>query len=432
MNPNSGTTPARAYKYLSDPVHGFVAVPRETILPLIATAEMQRLRRICQLGVGHLIFPCAEHTRFTHALGTMALMQEVLQTLTEKGTPISSEEHAAALAAALLHDVGHSPFSHTLEFLLVHNTPHEAITCALIKRMAKQIGAPLGLALQMLEGTYERPFFRELISGQLDMDRLDYLRRDSHFTGVVEGRIGVERILKTMQVHPVEGGPDARIVIEFKGIYAVENVLIARRLMYWQVYLHKAVVAGDHVLRSALLRARHLIQAGNRHATEGMSPSLRFFLAQELRREDLNRDDVLAAFIRLDDADILYSLKRWSESSDAVLAELSRRFIVRDLFRCVFLETAPEAKEVDEWRGQVADYLRKADINDPDAVEYFLASGYSRHSAYADIEGTVRILNTDGIVRELSESTDTQAIDALTHFVEKPYVCFPKEASLPL
>ena len=432
MTSNVGAASLRAYKYLSDPVHGFVAVPRKAILPLIATAEVQRLRRIRQLGVGYLIFPSAEHTRFTHSLGTMALMQEVLQNLAAKGTPISSEEHEAALAAALLHDVGHCPFSHTLEFFLVRSTPHEIVTHALMKRMAARMGAPLDLAIQMIEGSYERWFFRELVSSQLDMDRLDYLRRDSHFTGVVEGRIGVERILKTMQVHPIEGGPGAKIAVEHKGIYAVENVLIARRLMYWQVYLHKAVVAGDHVLRFALTRARHLIESGNNHATDGVSPNLKFFLEHEVGTEDLNREDVLAAFIRLDDADILYSLKRWSGSSDAVLAELSRRFVARDLFRCVFLEAAPDANAIGEWREQVAVYLRKMGIDEPNMADYFLATGRSRHSAYERVEESVRILNSDGTVQELSESADTRAIDALTHFVEKPFVCYPKEVSLPL
>ncbi|HYG69503.1 MAG TPA: HD domain-containing protein, partial [Anaeromyxobacteraceae bacterium] len=242
-------------KLFNDPVHGFVSVPRGLILDLVETPAFQRLRRIRQLGLGFLVFPGAVHTRFEHALGAMALMQEALDTLREKGTFMATDEVEAALAAALLHDIGHGPFSHTLEEQLLPPGPdgrphhHERMSRALIRRLDRRFGGALGLTLEIFDGTYERPFFHTLVASQLDMDRLDYLRRDAFYTGVAEGVVGVERVLKTMRVHPERGGPDSRVVIEAKGAYAVENVILSRRLMFWQVYLHKTVIAADHLLR---------------------------------------------------------------------------------------------------------------------------------------------------------------------------------------
>ncbi len=422
------------YKQFSDVIHGFVGVPRKFLLPLVLTPEVQRLRRIRQLGVGHLVFPCAEHSRFTHAIGTMALMQDALRNLSEHGTPISAVEHRAALAAALLHDVGHGPYSHTLEFRLIAGITHESITHALVETLRDRIGAPLDLTLQMMAGTYERTFFHDLIAGQLDLDRLDYLRRDSHFTGVVEGRIGAGRILKTMRVHPRCGGPRSRVVILAKGIYAVENVLLARRLMYWQVYLHKTVVAGDQVLVSAIRRARANLARGHAAAVEGISPALHFFLASPPAPGPWDRPDVLEAFIALDDEDVLYSLKRWMASPDPILADLSRRFIQRDLFRCIFLAKIPGIEQSSQWKAQVGETLLRLRLSDPAHVEkdipYYFDTGYANHATYERRDGTIHILHADGCVHELSESADTRAIHALTQFAEKPYVCLPKESGI--
>ncbi len=422
------------YKQFSDPVHGFIAVPRALLLPLILTPEVQRLRRIRQLGVGYLVFPGGEHTRFTHALGAMALMQDTLASLAEKGTPISPEEHQAALAAALLHDVGHGPFSHTLEYELIDGFRHEAMSRALIVALNERFDGTLDLALDMFDGTYERPFFHQLVSSQLDMDRLDYLRRDSFYTGVVEGRVGAQRILRTMRVHPLDGGPDARIVIEAKGIYAVENFLIARRLMYWQVYLHKTVLAGDQVLRGAIHRARDHLRRGTLDAVEGVSPALRYFLNRPLDAGQIDQPDVLRAFCTLDDTDVLYSLKRWTNSPDPILADLSRRFIERDFFRCTFLPETPAEDQRAAWTYRVAEGLLKAGLTDAahaeDDAAYYLTFDLSRHSAYERIEGSICVMDDDGTVRELSETTDTAAIEALTSFVVKPYVCYPKEVNL--
>ena len=425
---------SETHKHFSDIIHGFVGVPREVLLPLVLTPDVQRLRRIRQLGVGYLVFPCAEHSRFTHALGTLALMQDVLQSFRSHGTPISDREYKAALAAALLHDIGHGPFSHTLEFRFIPGVSHESIGLALVRQLRDRVGEPLDLTIRMMQGTYERTFFHDLIDGQLDLDRLDYLRRDSHFTGVVEGRIGTDRIVKTMRVHPPQGGPDSRVVVMAKGVYAVENVLLARRLMYWQVYLHKTVVAGDRVLLAAMQRARAQLTAGNARATEGVSPALRYFLETPPDPKGWNQPEVLDAFIRMDDDDVLFSLKRWMHSPDAILADLSRRFIERDLFRCVYLEKTPSLSRRKLWQEQVAESLVRQGLSDPSRAEadaaYYFSVGNANHAAYERRGNRIHILHADGNLHELSASADTRAMQALTRFARKPYVCLPKEAGI--
>ncbi len=420
--------------YLSDPVHGFISVPRDVLLPLLQTPHVQRLRRIRQLGVGFLVFPGAEHSRFTHATGAMALMQDALDILEGKGTPISKEERQAAMAAALLHDIGHAPFSHTLELHLIQDTPHEAISGILIKSIADKVGPPLDLALAMFNGSYERSFFHDLIASQLDMDRLDYLRRDSHLTGVIEGRIGLERILHTMCVHPTSGGPGSHVAVEWKGIYAVENMLIARHLMYWQVYLHKAVVAGDQLLCSVIKRARKWLAEGNDDAIAGMTPPLRFFLERTIHKSDLADRSVLNTFLRCDDTDVVGSLKAWASSPDKILADLAQRFLQRDMFRCTFLDVEPPECKMGGWKERIADLLCVKGLSTPPcAIEdatYYLTKGRARHAAYARSEGPIRVVNKSGELCELSGIADTPAIEALTNFVEKVFVCYPKEIDL--
>lgn len=424
------------FKIFSDPVHGFISVPKNVIMQLIQTPEVQRLRRIRQLGIGHLVFPGAEHTRFGHALGAMALMQDALSNLAEKGTPISPAENTAALAAALLHDIGHGPFSHTLEHELITNFNHEDMSRVLLLHLNERLGGALDLAIEIFDGTYARPFFHQLVSSQLDMDRLDYLRRDSFYTGVVEGEVGVQRIIKTLRVHPTPGGPDAEIVIEMKGIYAVENFLISRRLMYWQVYLHKTVLAGDQLLRAVFYRARRLLQAGDAAVARGCSPAFRFFLQRRVDVTDLHRPDVRDAFCNLDDTDVLYTLKQWMRGPDRVLADLSRRFIERDFFRVTFLPDEPSAAQLDAWRGQIATWLVAQELSTPAEAEahavYYLTQAASRHTAYERVEDSICVIDRDGRVRELSQTADAEAVSALSRFVVKPYVCYPKEAALDL
>lgn len=424
------------FKIFSDPVHGFISVPKNLILDLIQTPEVQRLRRIRQLGVGHLVFPGAEHTRFVHALGAMTLMQDALQSLSEKGTPISQEEYTAALAAALLHDIGHGPYSHTLEHELIDAFEHEAMSRVLLLQLNERFGGALDRAIQIFDGTYERPFFHQLVSSQLDMDRLDYLRRDSFYTGVAEGEVGVQRIIKTMRVNPIEGGPSSDITIESKGIYAVENFLISRRLMYWQVYLHKTVLAGDQLLRAIFRRAKTHLQNGGAVPFPDGSPALTFFLTHDLDGSMIHDDTVRRQYCALDDTDVLYSLKQWMQASDPVLADLARRFINRDFFRVRFLSEAPTPEDIAPWRGAVAEWLIDQNLSTPATVdrdvEAYLTIDHSRHAGYARDHDSITILDRDGHARELSETTDTSAVAKLTQFVVKPYVCFPKPVDLTI
>jgi len=423
------------FKLFSDPVHGFISAPKNLIMDLIQTPEVQRLRRIRQLGVGHLVFPGAEHTRFNHAIGAMALMQDALASLSEKGTPISPAEQTAALAAALLHDVGHGAFSHTLEHQLISDFEHEDMSRVLLVRLNEQLDGALDRTLQIFDDTYERPFFHQLVSSQLDMDRLDYLRRDSFYTGVAEGEVGVQRLIKTMRVHPLDGGPQSEIMIEGKGIYAVENFLISRRLMYWQVYLHKTVLAGDELLRGILHRVEDHLAAGSTpdwllHA----SRSLLFFLRHDIHADQITTPTVRDHYLQIDDTDILFSLKQWMQGDDPVLADLCRRFVNREFFRLTFLSRKPNAPQVDSWRRQVADWLVEqnlvAESEAADAARHYLTVDASHHTAYDSDREMIGILDREGNVRELSEMADTAAISALTNFVVKPYVCYPKPVNI--
>lgn len=430
------------FKLFNDPVHGFVSVPKGLVLSLVETPEFQRLRRIRQLGLGFLVFPGAVHTRFEHGLGAMALMYEALSTLQGKGTVLTTDEVEGALVAALLHDVGHGPFSHTLERELIPPGPdgvpfrHEAMSRAILGRLNRRIDGRLDTALAIFDGTYERPFFTGLLASQLDMDRLDYLRRDSFYTGVAEGVVGVERILKTLRVHG--RGADAQIVIEAKGGYAVENVLLSRRLMYWQVYLHKTVLAADHVLRGAFGRARTTWASGD-SALAATAPSLATFMPGRITAADFTDPDrvapeVLNAFCELDDTDVLFSLKRWKASGDGVLADLSRRFLDRDLFRTTFLPAPASEADLGRWREQAADWLVRTGISTPEAAlddaAYYVVAGRSRNEAYSTAGGSICILERDGSLRELSEASDSGAVDAIATPVVKPYVVAPKELDL--
>jgi HD superfamily phosphohydrolase len=421
------------FKIFSDPVHGFISVPKGLLLELIQTPELQRLRRIRQLGVGHLVFPGAEHTRFGHALGAMALMHDALQSLAEKGTPIGAEEHLSALAAALLHDIGHGPFSHTLEHTLISGFRHEQMSRRLLVRLNQKFAGALDLTLRIFDNAYERPFFHQLVSSQLDMDRLDYLRRDSFYTGVAEGGVGVDRIIKTLRVFPPSGGTESRIVVEAKGTYAVENYLLSRRVMYWQVYLHKTVISGDHLLLAALRRGTQLLNAGQLNGGVTSGP-LKFFLENDLSSTDIESDSLVDQFCRIDDSDILYSLKQWCLADDAILSDLSRRFINRDFFRLAFLDEEPNQEQMANWKQQVSDWMKREGLRDPASPEvdtsFFLHCDRSTHLGYEPAADSIAVLDRWGGLHELSAAADTQAIHAISGQVAKPYVCYPKEVSL--
>lgn len=419
------------FKLFSDPVHGFISVPRGLVLELVGSPEVQRLRRIRQLGIGHMVFPGAEHSRFGHALGAMALMHNALTSLSEKGTFISPEEHEAALAVALLHDVGHGPYSHTLEHELLSDFQHEMMSRAFLERLNRRMDDRLEMAIAMFDDTYPRRWFHQLISSQLDMDRLDYLRRDSYYTGVAEGAIGVGRIIKTLRVHPDDGSDRDRIVVEAKGTYAIENYLIARRLMYWQVYLHKTVIAGDQVLRSVIRRVRYWLQHGDDHLVSGASEPFLYFLRKGFSGQDVHYTDVQDAFVALDDADILFSLKRWMHSEDPILADLSRRFLERDFFRVDYPveaeRLAPEALE-----DAVASLLIDSGLSTRADIErdlsFYLLRAQSTHEAYDTREDVIAVLNRAGRIDELSVTEDVMVIEPIAEQQVRPYVCYPKEA----
>ena len=442
-------SPNQRFKLFSDPVHGFISVPKGLIMALVQQPEVQRLRRIRQLGVGHLVFPGAEHTRFNHALGAMALMQDALAGIEGKGTPVSAMERTAALAAALVHDVGHGPYSHTLEQYLIRDFHHEQMSRRLLVRLADRLsghpdGDALQLALDIFDGAYERTFFHQLVASQLDMDRLDYLRRDAFYTGVAEGEVGVERLLKTLRVVPSDGRADAPVAVEEKGIYAVENFLISRRLMYWQVYLHKTVLAGDQLLRAAFRRVRWHFREGRDAVGDGCSPALCYFLKHRLTGDDLpDRPVATDHYAALDDTDVLFSLKQWRHAADdPVLADLCRRFVDRDFFRVTFLPEEPSNEQLARWRSRVARWLQENGLardrssgrgSFEEAARYYLTQGRSRHSAYQrGRDEAIGIVGRDGQVRELSERADTSALTALSERVVKPYVCYPKEVELDL
>ncbi len=418
------------FKIFSDPVHGFISVPRGLILDLVASEEVQRLRRIRQLGVGHMVFPGAEHSRFGHALGAMALMHDALTSLSEKGTEISGPEMEAALAAALLHDVGHGPFSHTLEHELLSDFEHEQMSRALLGRMNDRLGGQLDLTLAIFDDTYERRWFHQLVSSQLDMDRLDYLRRDSYYTGVVEGSVGVGRIIKTLVVHPGDRSAEDRIVVEAKGAYAVENFLIARRLMYWQVYLHKTVLAGDFVLRSVVRRVRSHILNNRATLVEGASEAFMFFLRHGYSSADIDNTDVQDAFVSLDDTDIIYSLKRWVGSSDPVLADLSRRMLLRDFFRVDFGVDNEKFAE-GQLEDNVGNYLLQAGLSSPERlfedIPYYVHRSRSVHEAYDAKVDSIGVLNRSGQIDELTISEETHIVSGLAKRQVRPFICFPKE-----
>jgi HD superfamily phosphohydrolase len=418
------------FKLFSDPVHGFVSVPKDLVLDLVQTPEVQRLRRIRQLGVGHMVFPGAEHSRFGHALGAMALMHDCLSSLQEKGTALSAEDVRAALCVALLHDVGHGPFSHTLEHELIADFEHEQMSRALILRLNARFGGALDAALAIFDDTHARPWLHTLISSQLDMDRLDYLRRDSYYTGVVEGRVGVGRIIRTMRVVKDEGRE--RIVVEAKARYAVENFLISRRLMYWQVYLHKTVLAGDHLLRSVIRRARHLLAEGSdlrTHVRSDASRAFLFFLENRVTAADVATDEVQDRFVALDDTDIIHTLKTWSHSTDAILADLCTRFLNRNFFRVTFGDEDAMPEDRADLRQRVARYLEKQGLlGEPGDVDYYLFFSETRHEAYDSHDESIGVLHRDGRVVELSRAVGSGALSGLAGSQSRPYSCWPKEA----
>lgn len=410
------------YKIFNDPVHGFISVPKGLILRLIDHPSVQRLRRIRQLGLGYLVFPAAEHSRFSHALGALELGQRVLANLKEKNTTISDKEHEATLIAILLHDIGHGPLSHTLEHTLIQDFNHEMMSLAIMRELNKEFDGALDTAIAIFTNQYKKKFLHQLISSQLDLDRLDYLRRDSFFTGVSEGAVGINRILKTMRVFK------GNIVIEKKGIYAIENYIISRRLMYMQVYLHKTVLSADALLRNIFKRVRHLIDANTE--LPFVSESLKYFLVEQPSAKKRLTKKMIFNYSQIDDHDIFVSLKIWANHNDKVLADLCNRFLNRILFRTSFFDKAPNDTIKEEVRTKTKAALKKAGLPYGDEyLQYYYSFDQSYTEAYQYKNESIWILDDERAV-EFSKAADTKNIIALTVPVVKHYCVHLKEINI--
>ncbi len=406
-------------KIINDPVHGFINIDDDLLLGLMSHPWVQRLRRIRQLGMTSLVYPGAQHTRFQHATGAMHLMQLALDTLSSKGVLILQGEQRAALAAILLHDVGHGPFSHALEHLIV-NVDHEVISDLIMERLNKEFGGELDLCIKVFAGKC-RPFLHQLISSQLDTDRLDYLKRDSFFSGVVEGAVGADRIIKMLDVTA-----DGHLGIEAKGIYTIEDFLVARRLMYWQVYLHKTVVAAEEMLRMAVSRARCLLRSGEDiFATE----PLKYFLTHEVGEDDIRADEsILPMFCELDDDDINVSLKAWAKSDDRLLRFLSSSLVNRRLFHIEMSREPIDADRINQEKELAAQKLG-IDINDAD---YVVRTGQVSSKTYKIGVDRINIIFRDRSVKDISEASDMMRLETLGNADRRHYISHPKWDDLGL
>jgi len=408
------------YKIFSDPIHGFITVPKGVILKLIDHPYVQRLRRIRQLGLGYLVFPAAEHSRFSHAIGALELCQRVLKNLIEKDTTISDAEIRGTLIAILLHDVGHGPFSHTLEHTLIDDFNHEKMSLKIMHQLNKEFEGELTTAIEIFTDQYPKKFLHQLISSQLDIDRLDYLKRDSFFTGVSEGSVGINRILKTMRVF------NGNVVIEKKGIYAVENYILSRRLMYMQVYLHKTVLSADSLLKQIFRRVEYLLQQGEELHTP--SRHLEYFLKEKRSARKSISDINMKHYMALDDHDVLICIKDWAEQSDPILRDLSTRFLQRDLFRSTFASQKQINKLMGKFTTQTKEFLKKKGFpHDDESASYYIDVDKSYSEAYKYENESIWILEENNKAVEFSKAADTRHIIALTQPVVKPYIVHLKE-----
>ena len=399
---------------VNDPVYGFVSVPRGLLCELINHPAFQRLSRIRQLGMSALVYPGATHTRWAHSLGAYHLMREAFRALKEKGVFVFDVEEEGAEIAILLHDIGHGPFSHVLEHTLIEHLSHEEITRALMRRLNRELGGALGMAIQIYSDEYPKRFLHQLICSQLDTDRLDYLCRDSFYTGVREGNIGAARLIKMLSV------ADDRLVVEGKGLYSVENYLMARRLMYWQVYLHKTAVAAEEMLRAALERAKELTRGGVRLFA---SPQLEYFLRSEVQTSHFEEDEeCINHFLNLNDSDILCALGVWQHSEDAVLSALAGGFVNRRLFKADIFEGNVSSEALDDCRERVAAQLHIP----PEATRYFVRRRFVSKEMYsANAEG-IKVQMPDGAIADVSDVSHIVRGEAVTMEEGRTYVFHPE------
>jgi len=401
-------------KILNDPVYGFINITDEIIFDIIEHPYFQRLRRIKQLGLSHLVYPSAVHSRFSHAIGAMFLMGEALQYLQQKGHEITKEEFEAARIAILLHDIGHGPFSHTLEYSILENISHEKVSLLFMEDLNKEFNGKLDLAIRIFKNEYHKHFIHQLVSSQLDVDRLDYLRRDSFFTGVSEGVIGTQRILKMLEI------VNDKIVVERKGIYSIENFLNSRRIMYWQVYLHKTVLGAEHLLMNILKRAKEI----NKNESLWATPALKFFLDNEIGEKLFeNNNEVIFKYSLLDDYDILSAIKVWAQTAnDKVLKDLSTRLINRNFFRIEFSDSEFSSIEVEKHTDRVSRALSLDSIE----TKYYVFTDKTSNYLYSNEEGSIDILEKDGSVKNIIEISEQLSATKLKKAVTKHFICYPK------
>ncbi|MCC7050894.1 MAG: HD domain-containing protein [Bacteroidia bacterium] len=401
-------------KIFNDPIYGFITVNDELIFQLIEHPYFQRLRRIKQLGLTHMVYPGALHTRFHHAMGATYLMGEAIETLRSKGVDITNQEELSAKAAILLHDIGHGPFSHALEHSIVSGVTHEFISSSFMAELNKEMNGKLETAIQIFNNTYSKPFLHQLVSGQLDVDRLDYLNRDSFFTGVSEGVISWDRIIKTLNVS------NDKLVVDLKGIYSIEKFIVARRLMYWQVYLHKTVLSAEHLLVKILKRAKELYNNGvHLFAT----PAFEFFLQNNFTQTDFKNNPILLqTFANLDDNDIYASIKVWQNHNDFILSTLCTNILNRKLFRIELQNNSFDENRIKNLKQTVA---KQYGVTMQEA-DYFVFTDSIKNSAYNPKNEKINILQKDGSLIDIAQASDQLNIQVLSNTVEKFFICYPK------
>lgn len=407
--------PTNKRKIINDPIYGFVTIPTELIYDLINHPYFQRLRRIKQLGLTNLVYPGALHTRFHHAIGAMHLMQEAVTTLRLKDVTITEEEEQAVLIAILLHDVGHGPFSHALENSIVKGISHETLSSLFMTTLNKEFKGQLSLAIKIFNDEYKKQFLHQLVSSQLDMDRLDYLKRDSFFTGVSEGVISSDRIIKMLNVVKNE------LVVENKAIYSIEKFLIARRLMYWQVYLHKTVLSAETLLVHILKRAKELAANGkDLFAT----PTLKLFLESDFTQKDFEKDkSLLDKFSKLDDSDVIASIKVWCDGPDRILSRLCMNLLDRKLFKIEIQNTAISS----EYKNKLIEKTMKLYGISAKEAAYFVFTDKVNNSAYNASKFNINILMSNGQLVDVAQASDQLNLQSLSKTVTKYFICYPKE-----
>lgn len=397
-------------KIINDPVFGFITLPSDFIFDLMQHPFVHRLTRIKQLGLTSYVYPGTQHTRFQHSLGAMHLMTEAVSTLRKKGVDITDDEADAVYAAILLHDIGHGPFSHALEHFFFDNVSHEKVGLAVLRYMNLQFNGRLDKTIEILTDTYPKHYLHELVSGQLDMDRLDYIRRDSFFSGVQEGNIGSARIIRMLNIK------DGKLVVEAKGIYSIENFLMSRRLMYWQVYYHKTAYASDLMLSKTLCRARYVELNGDDLFA---GDSLKFFLKQPVKNID---DTVIDRFMDIDDSDVWVALKAWTHSKDKVLSILSNGIVNRHLFH-LDISNKPFDSQVIE--GKIDEMCKAFDISKEEA-QYLVSENTVSNHIYTGDETAIDILYSDGTTKSISEASDMFDMNVLSREIQKYYLSYYK------